>query len=106
MGVGIARQQKPLKAQQTRGPYGGSTPKPGENPLRHDRLHLKEEPSTHCDCQRQRQQSEVYCWSPLPEGHSLHATFHTLRAQPLSLNFSPGHFYKSFEMNTSTLGVK
>jgi hypothetical protein len=47
MGVNIASQQEPLKEQQTHGPDGWNSPKPQEQSLRHNRLHLKKEKSTH-----------------------------------------------------------
>jgi hypothetical protein len=62
MGVDIAGQQEPLKEQHTHGPDGWDSPKPWEQSLRHNRLHLKEEKSTHRDGHRYGKRSEARSW--------------------------------------------
>src|SRR4030095_2519811 len=62
MGVDIAGQQEPLKEQHTHGPDGWDSPEPREQSLRHYRLHLKEEKSTHRNGHRYGKPSEARSW--------------------------------------------
>src|SRR5215470_3778256 len=62
MGVDIAGQQESLKEQHTHGPDGWDAPKPREQSLCHNRLHLKEEKSTYRDSHRYGKRSKAHSW--------------------------------------------